>query len=100
MTPIKINSIYIIHIMFDDTLLNEIKILMIQSLNNGGIIQPTKRLIVSFQDLSEIFSGILLSFLLFSYYVNRKVINRKIFFFLNWPLLYLKTVCNFFFDLV
>lgn len=44
---------------FDDTLSNEIKRLMVQSLNNDGIIQPTKRLIVSFQDLGETFSGIL-----------------------------------------
>ncbi|VVC35241.1 Hypothetical protein CINCED_3A010216, partial [Cinara cedri] len=41
---------------FDDTLSNEIKRLMVQSLNNDRIIEPTKRLIVSFQDLGETFS--------------------------------------------
>ncbi|XP_029346464.1 uncharacterized protein LOC115034269 [Acyrthosiphon pisum] len=41
---------------FDDTLSNEIKRLMVQSLNNDGLIHPTKRLIVSFQDLGETFS--------------------------------------------
>jgi hypothetical protein len=39
-------------------LANEIKRLMLQSLNNDGIIQQTKRLIVLFQDFSENFSGI------------------------------------------
>lgn len=43
---------------FDETLSNEIKRLMVQSLSNDGNIQPTKRLIVSFEDLGETFSGI------------------------------------------
>lgn len=51
---------------FDDTLSNEIKRFMVESLNNEGNINLIKRLIVSFHDLVETFSDMVLS-LVFSY---------------------------------